>query len=82
MYRIIRYGPKRPNGSISTWITCFSITAMLFLWHSQEDLHGRLPAFCNTKEGGCMKKDDFITITGWVFSLLSLLIAVYSLGKG
>ena len=55
---------------------------MLSCLRSQEDLHGILPAFCDTKEGGCMKKDDFITITGWVFSLLSLLIAVYSLGQG
>ena len=29
-----------------------------------------------------MKNDDFITVTGWVFSLLSLLLAVYMLGKG
>lgn len=29
-----------------------------------------------------MKNNDFITVTGWVFSLLSLLIAVYMLGKG
>ena len=29
-----------------------------------------------------MKNNDFITITGWVFSLLSLLLAVYLLGKG
>jgi len=29
-----------------------------------------------------MKNNDFITITGWVFSLLSLLLAVYMLGKG
>ena len=28
-----------------------------------------------------MKNDDFITITGWILSLLSLLIAVYTLGK-
>lgn len=41
-----------------------------------------LPAFVNTKEGGCMKDGDFLTVTGWVFSLLSLLIAVYMLGKG
>ena len=29
-----------------------------------------------------MKHDDFIGLTGWLFSLLSLLIAVYLLGKG
>lgn len=29
-----------------------------------------------------MKNNDFITVTGWVFSLLSLLLAVYTLGKG
>ena len=29
-----------------------------------------------------MKNDDFIAITGWMFSLISLLIAVYMLGKG
>ena len=29
-----------------------------------------------------MKNDDFIAITGWMFSLISLLIAVYTLGKG
>jgi len=29
-----------------------------------------------------MKNNDFITISGWVFSLLSLLLAVYMLGKG
>lgn len=28
-----------------------------------------------------MKNNDFIAVTGWVFSLLSLLIAVYMLGK-
>lgn len=28
-----------------------------------------------------MKNNDFISITGWVFSLLSLLLAVYLLGK-
>ena len=29
-----------------------------------------------------MKDQDFLAITGWVFSLISLLIAVYTLGKG
>lgn len=29
-----------------------------------------------------MKNNDFITVTGRVFSLLSLLLAVYMLGKG
>ena len=35
-----------------------------------------------TKEGDPMKDNDFICLTGWVFSLLSLLLAVYALGKG
>ena len=29
-----------------------------------------------------MKNNDFISLTGWLFSLISLLIAVYLLGKG
>ena len=29
-----------------------------------------------------MKNNDFLTVTGWVFSLLSLLLAVYLLGRG
>lgn len=29
-----------------------------------------------------MKNNDFIAVTGWVFSLVSLLIAFYMLGKG
>ena len=29
-----------------------------------------------------MKNDDFINLSAWLFSLLSLLIAVYLLGKG
>ena len=29
-----------------------------------------------------MKNDEFISLSGWLFSLLSLLIAVYLLGKG
>ena len=41
-----------------------------------------LPAFAHTKEGNTMKNNDFITVTGWMFSLLSLMIAVYMLGKG
>ena len=40
------------------------------------------PAFCDTKKVVRMKNNDFLTVTGWVFSLLSLLIAVYMLGKG
>ena len=40
------------------------------------------PAFVHTKEGDHMKNSDFLAVTGWVFSLLSLLIAVYMLGKG
>lgn len=40
------------------------------------------PAFAHTKEGDCMKNGDFLAITGWMFSLVSLLIAFYMLGKG
>ena len=40
------------------------------------------PAFAHTKEGDCMKNSDFLAGTGWVFSLVSLLIAFYRLGKG
>ena len=29
-----------------------------------------------------MKDNDFIAISGWLFSLISLLIAFYLLGKG
>jgi len=29
-----------------------------------------------------MKDNDFISITGWMFSLISLLITFYLLGKG
>lgn len=29
-----------------------------------------------------MKDRDFVSLSGWLFSLLSLLIAVYLLGKG
>lgn len=29
-----------------------------------------------------MKDNDFLSLTGWVFSLVSLLIAFYMLGKG
>ena len=29
-----------------------------------------------------MKNNDFISLSAWLFSLLSLLIAVYMLGKG
>jgi len=49
---------------------------------SQEDLHGCAARFRDTKEGGCMDMMDFIAVSGWVFSLVSLLIAVYLLGKG
>ena len=48
---------------------------------SQEDSHDDRPFSQHAKEGDCMKNNDFITITGWVFSLLSLLLAVYTLGK-
>ena len=40
------------------------------------------PAFAFTKEGDRMKNSDFLAVSGWVFSLLSLLIAVTMLGKG
>ena len=39
-------------------------------------------AFASTKEGDRMKNSDFLAVTGWVFSLISLLIAFYMLGKG
>jgi len=40
------------------------------------NLHGgRLP-FTATKEAVRMKNNDFISLPGWLFSLLSLLIAV------
>lgn len=29
-----------------------------------------------------MEMMDFVSLTGWIFSLVSLLIAFYSLGKG
>jgi len=29
-----------------------------------------------------MKNNDFINLSAWLFSLISLLIAVYLLGKG
>ena len=29
-----------------------------------------------------MKDNDFISLSAWLFSLISLLIAVYMLGKG
>lgn len=29
-----------------------------------------------------MKNSDFLAITGWAFSLISLLVAFYMLGKG
>lgn len=29
-----------------------------------------------------MKNNDFIALSAWLFSLLSLLLAVYMLGKG
>ena len=29
-----------------------------------------------------MKNNDFISLTGWLFSLVSLLLAFYMLGKG
>jgi len=28
-----------------------------------------------------MKNNDFIVLSGWIFSLLSLLLAIYLLGK-
>ena len=40
------------------------------------------PSFAIRKKVVRMKSDDFITVTGWVFSLISLLLAVYALGKG
>jgi len=40
------------------------------------------PAFAIRKKVVRMKNNDFIAVSGWVFSLLSLLLAVYMLGKG
>ena len=40
------------------------------------------PAFAIRKRVVRMKNNDFIAVSGWVFSLVSLLIAVYMLGKG
>lgn len=42
----------------------------------------RWPLLSITKEGGRMKDNDFISLSGWLFSLISLLIAFYMLGKG
>ena len=56
---------------------------MVSCFRSQEDLHGCTARFLRYERGWYgMKKDDFISLTGWLFSLLSLLIAVYLLGKG
>ena len=45
-------------------------------------MHGCAACFRTRKKVSRMKNNDFITVTGWVFSLLSLLLAVYMLGKG
>ena len=42
----------------------------------------RWPLLSITKEGGLMKNNDFISLSSWLFSLVSLLIAFYMLGKG
>ncbi len=44
-------------------------------------MHGG-PAFAIRKRGDSMKNSDFLAITGWIFSLISLLVAFYMLGKG
>ena len=48
----------------------------------KRNLHGCAACFRIRKKVSRMKNNDFITVTGWVFSLLSLLLAVYLLGKG
>ena len=48
----------------------------------KRNLHGCAACFRIRKKVSRMKNNDFITISGWVFSLLSLLLAVYLLGKG
>lgn len=48
----------------------------------KRNLHGCVTCFRTRKKVSRMKNNDFITITGWVFSLLSLLLAVYLLGRG
>lgn len=47
----------------------------------KRNLHGCAARFRMRKKVSRMKNNDFISITGWVFSLLSLLLAVYLLGK-
>ena len=49
---------------------------------AMRNLHGGHLPFADTKEVVRMKNNDFISLSGWLFSLLSLLIAVYMLGKG
>ena len=44
-------------------------------------MHGCAACFRTRKKVSRMKNNDVITVTGWVFSLLSLLLAVYLLGK-
>lgn len=48
----------------------------------KKNSHGCAACFRSQKKVSRMKNNDFITVTGWVFSLLSLLLAVYMLGKG
>ena len=48
----------------------------------KKNSHGCAACFRSRKKVRRMKNNDFITVTGWVFSLLSLLLAVYMLGKG
>ncbi len=56
-------------------ILCYAVSVV------KRILHGG-PAFALRKRVIRMKNDDFIAITGWIFSLLSLLLAIYMLGKG
>ena len=57
---------------------------MIFYERSQEDLHGCAARFLRYKRKRVvgMKNNDFINLSAWLFSLISMLIAVYLLGKG
>jgi len=57
---------------------------MIFCGRSQEDLHGCAARFLRYKRKRVvgMKNNDFINLSAWLFSLISMLIAVYLLGKG
>ena len=62
---------------------CAAQGGVLYWTRSQEDLHGcTTPLSAIRKKVVCMKNNDFIALSAWLFSLLSLLLAVYMLGKG